>query len=905
MIHPFSNATIPSMLRTSLLVTLVATMGPGVARAGGSPHTTHGPTPVWVSPVSWSASSEEDTASERFLLRDRQVNLARGVSYVREVIQFRRVPDAPCMIAVPLPSGVGAVDMIEIHAMTLHRGALKREIGLPATTDIRPVETDAVRRHYIRTTAAFLPVPAPEPGDIVDFSCSLHWHSGHADEPFAHRISFGSPFPTERAHIRLIYPAGRTIGCNDEDATAILRGPVREYVLDFFSIDPDIRDSTTPDWYLPYPEVTFSEYSDWSAVAHVLAPMYAPERASSLISLTTRLTRRVRKEHERAVRILRYVQDSLKTIPIPADDITEPPASPTQVIARRWGDSREKSRTLQSLLAAQKIHARVMLVHSWFGAWLEESLVSPLAFDHAVVSIDLDGKTYIVDPTRRFQRGTLEMTYCPDYTVGLPMDGIRHDLEGMESGRGHGKTERTEELHATDSSAAATLTVETVYDDLDADKLREYLATGTAEMLGGSLQALYAARYPGILTEHIEVRDNEPINQIRVMERYAIPFFWQRDSSNPAEARGTLYPVVAAAELVEPGDTTSYRPLALPHPVDFRNTISIDIPGVSLPPVEDVETDDAFMFFSRWESVDSVVRVKYTYQTKDDYVRGYQRGAYARSLSRIHKRLGLTLIRTRDGIRTSRDPARRWFSWTTALGVVGAFLLGGTLLVAIMMHRRKFHVFSIRSVCAGGLSLLGPVWFSSALITLGFLLSISLLLLFTRGFLFVLVLLSAAPFLLGVLSASLTWMMLREEVDDSMDLEEFFPPARITLRTAVSFMLLAGGIALGTLLYVVPGVFLAIRFPFAGWSVAHGAPGIFRAFGHSFRLTAGSGWSVYLLVVFLTAINLIGLACVGIGLVVTIPYTIAVLTCTYRRLAAPPLLTDGRPGTVAFEPVTS
>ena len=52
---------------------------------------------------------------------------------------------------------------------------------------------------------------------------------------------------------------------------------------------------------------------------------------------------------------------------------------------------------------------------------LDQWQPSPLAFDHAIAVVRLDGQIYWFDPTINYQRGPLSVRYPPDTKSTLPV----------------------------------------------------------------------------------------------------------------------------------------------------------------------------------------------------------------------------------------------------------------------------------------------------------------------------------------------------------------------------------------------------------------------------------------------------------------------------------------------------
>ena len=84
------------------------------------------------------------------------------------------------------------------------------------------------------------------------------------------------------------------------------------------------------------------------------------------------------------------------------------PASPNEVLRRRFGDCKDKSLLLITLLRELGIDSKPVLLQIGRHMGLEKTLPSPQFFDHAIVQAALNGKTFFLDPTRLGQRGLLE-----------------------------------------------------------------------------------------------------------------------------------------------------------------------------------------------------------------------------------------------------------------------------------------------------------------------------------------------------------------------------------------------------------------------------------------------------------------------------------------------------------------
>lgn len=109
----------------------------------------------------------------------------------------------------------------------------------------------------------------------------------------------------------------------------------------------------------------------------------------------------------------------------------------------------------------------------------------------------------------------------------------------------------------------------------------------------------------------------------------------------------------------------------------------------------------------------------------------------------------------------------------------------------------------------------------------------------------------------------------------------------------IAKLMLISGVVLGLPLGIVPGLVVIARYPFAGLLVADRRVGAREALGTSARLTQGVRWTVLGFCLACVALNVLGLACLIAGVIVTRAITIVAFAHFYdvlrereRRLAA-------------------
>ena len=136
---------------------------------------------------------------------------------------------------------------------------------------------------------------------------------------------------------------------------------------------------------------------------------------------------------------------------------------------------------------------------------------------------------------------------------------------------------------------------------------------------------------------------------------------------------------------------------------------------------------------------------------------------------------------------------------------------------------------------------------------------------------------------------SLVWIRFALAVVDGrpIDLQQLLPDDTRTFFNYVAASILLGlMVFFGLLLFVVPGVYLALRYGFAGYVVADRRADVLDAFHRSAEITRGARGKLLLLALALLGLNAVGALAFGIGLLFTVPMSIFATSLVYRRLEA-------------------
>lgn len=511
-----------------ILPSLVAAAGYAVA-----------PVPDWVRerPLPPLPRQVPEGAALQALLHDRQVRLGDvPVSYYRNV---RRALE---------PAGVAAVSEISIdfnpayqalqlHRVVLSRGGQRRDIT--ATVPVRLVQREEELDQGIQdgiVTALISPEDVAV-GDILDISYSV---SG--SNPIFGGRHFGfvwldAGIPVQELTLRLVEAPGRPLRLRAHAAPVpltrqVVAGRTEHHLRlrDLPAVDPE---ADAPSWRNGINWLEYSEYGSWQdVVAWGLALYDIPEATGPAFeAVYARLAAEARDPADFVARALRYTQETIRYLGLEFGEGSHRPNAPEAVIARKFGDCKDKSLLLVRLLRRHGLDAAPALVATGYREGVASALPGPGVFDHVITRVVLDGRTYWLDGTRLYQGGRVDRIGLVDYGHALVLaPGQAAPVRMYPEFPLLLSSAIEEHYHADDFSGPVRFVVVSRYEGNAAESQRYQLRSTARAALQDKLLDYYAQFHDGItVAAPLEVRDDVDANVVTVTETYRIPDFWRRE----------------------------------------------------------------------------------------------------------------------------------------------------------------------------------------------------------------------------------------------------------------------------------------------------------------------------------------------------------------------------------------
>jgi len=196
----------------------------------------------------------------------------------------------------------------------------------------------------------------------------------------------------------------------------------------FNNLVPGNVDKSAPNWIWSS-HIQISTAQTWAEISSNLYRFYAQQNIDELLIKLDEidLLELSGNVADDIIQIVRFVQDNVRYKGEHEGIHSHVPRSPDIVLRKRSGDCKDKSNLLVNLLTKLGVESRLLLVNTSYGRNLPEKSPCAYRFNHMIVEVFYENKSYFFDSTIQKQRGDIENISQLSYSWALPI---------TESGRG-------------------------------------------------------------------------------------------------------------------------------------------------------------------------------------------------------------------------------------------------------------------------------------------------------------------------------------------------------------------------------------------------------------------------------------------------------------------------------------
>jgi len=569
-------------------------------------------TPRWVKtlpqpPLSGGASGTDAATIE---LLDTQVAVLPG-----EVTAYRRLishvlnqvgADGASHLQIPF---IPDFETLTVHGVWVTR-ANDRVSRLDASSiRLAATEPDLDRRIYRGVVTAAVFIKDLRPGDVLEISYSISGSNPVLGEHLLGSFPLALPVPVKLLHARLFAPTDRRFDLKSFNSAAqpVVRAEAgyTDTTLLLRDVPKYEAEPRTPPESSTLPFAQFSDFHSWAEVNDWAQTLFTGKGKlpAELQGRVQEWQAQSRNPQDAARLALDYVQKEIRYVAVALGESTLRPAAPEDVVRRGFGDCKDKSLLLATLLRSMGIPATPALVSTKWEGTAFDMLPSVEPLDHAIVMAEIDGQKYWLDGTLEYQAGPLSARFAGSYGKALVVGREGYGVEAVSPPAGYSSGRVTTHRFVVRSFAEPVdLFIQSSDRGIFADLMRVSVQSDRGAVEREALER-YRRLYPSIrLADGLQAATDERTGELNAGLHFVIPDFFEY-------REGVLKGRVVAAQLwlavgsIEPRDRkAAYR---LRYPESIVQDIVIEFPeSVPLTSAEPISIEDDYLacvFRKRYE----------------------------------------------------------------------------------------------------------------------------------------------------------------------------------------------------------------------------------------------------------------------------------------------------------------
>lgn len=626
------------------------------------PTVSQGKTPAWVTPYEFTNISDttETVDGYAYLLISRQSHLESKEDYYKYVMKVTSEKGLTAVASVNEyfdPS----FQKLTFHELNIIRNGKTINKLNPAKFDVLRREEEMERAVYDKSVNAIYNLPDVRVGDIVEYSFTRKgFNPAFGDHSFGRfYLQYGTPVG-KFAHRIVCDPKRKitfkTFGDSSITARETHYGQMKatEWIRE--NVPAILTDDQYPSWFNPFPHVQYSDFQSWDEVKAWARGMYKfPElKNGDLKKIITTIMTSGKSDEDKIKECIRISQGEIRYLSFSDGIHGYKPHAPEMVYNQKYGDCKDKSFMLALMLGKLGITSNPALVSTEIGYTLPDVLPNPWAFNHCIVQFTYNDSTYWIDPTLNAQVGPLKSYYFPLYHHALVINDDDSGLTPIPFGYKDSRIEIKEEYSMDEIGGAVTLKVQTTYHGDEADEIRSSLRSSTTDQINKNYLNFYAKDFSEIsLAKDFHYTDDPAANIVVATEEYVLKNFWTLDDKNQT---ANVYASVLATYLKKPNTRVRTMPLAIFHPLDVSQIITIRLPEEW--DIANSETEiesEAFTYRQSTVYADKVITLRYHYRTKASFVSAEDVGDHIDKIDDTLEDNGFTIYKPRKVESTSHN----------------------------------------------------------------------------------------------------------------------------------------------------------------------------------------------------------------------------------------------------------
>lgn len=587
--------------------------------------------PNWVQPIqpAYEASNVSgESGGVYYLLIDRQENVSEQEKFEHYSYKLLNADGVQNQSDISVSFDPSYQTLIIHNVNIIREGNVLTKLDKDRVQVIQR-EQNMDRHLYDGTLTAVLNLQDIRVGDVIDYSFTIRGYNPIIGGHIARNYYFNYSLPVEKLYERLLIPKAKELKIKNINTPikpeVMDKGLMLDYVWQAEKVAALLVEQNYPSWFDPYAKVEVSDMTSWSQVVEWGVKHFSltTEEQNKIKDIANKKWSSSIDKDDFVVEVIRFVQDEIRYLGFEMGLNSHQPHSPLTVYNQRFGDCKDKSLLMASLLQSRGVEARPMLINTELKHRMKEQLPSINSFNHCVVELELDGKRIYIDPTISSQGGKIDNYYFPTYDVGLVIKKGITQLSAIPL-LNRGEIVEDHFFAIDEINGAANWEVRTAYKGIDADIQRSRLSSTSLESLQKDYLAFYGNLYSAVqVTQPMKVEDDRDLNILVLKEYYTVPDFWKENEDVENQIYAEFYPI----SMENYFNIAKYSERKAPYPLSFptlhKHTIQVTLPEPwSIPDDGKTINSDyySYEYKVRYNAKNRMLTINHNYETLKDHV---------------------------------------------------------------------------------------------------------------------------------------------------------------------------------------------------------------------------------------------------------------------------------------------
>lgn len=491
-----------------------------------------GPLPRWVQPL---AEIPATNRNEPVVIRLVETQSLVGATPAVMLNRAIQVNDRSSLSEI---GQFGVTFFPAYQKLQLHRVAIIRSgavMDRTATVNSRVLEREANLGNGVYGGAATVQLLLDDVriGDTLWLTYTVEGENPVFGQRWASEFSWDSAQPIELRRLTVLHPKGRPLrwrqlGDYRKDVLVPQvdsAGGLTRIRFEGRAIEPVDFEPSIPSSYFAARMLQFSEYTDWQAVATWAGGLFPKAKPSPALKTLARQFANEAATEARASAALHWVQNQIRYFSVAIGENSHRPQAPDIVLKRRYGDCKDMTYLLISLLGELGIEAKPVLLAARAPAVIAKLAPTPTWFDHVIVQVTIGGSHYYLDPTRTGQTARIDkLPAAYPGAAALVVDPSSSGLTTLPPQNGSVPDyELAEKIIMPTLDGDATIEARRIFRQSLAEGARQYFPQMSAKELETNALAEYEKQYSGVKLQGAPVLRDDPIeNRFEVVARYTV-----------------------------------------------------------------------------------------------------------------------------------------------------------------------------------------------------------------------------------------------------------------------------------------------------------------------------------------------------------------------------------------------